>query len=142
MILRLSRRRIILTTMVGISQAPRSQSSETHRRADPITSFSMRVSSKVSGLDVDALRTVANGVTRLAGPDMSVLVITHYPRILDYLTPDRVHVLHQGRVVTSGGPELAQQIERDGYEPTIGPVAAAAGASRMSLTGVIAEAHA
>jgi hypothetical protein len=95
-----------------------------------------------SGLDVDALRTVANGVTRLAGPDMSVLVITHYPRILDYLKPDRVHVLHQGRVVTSGAPELAQQIEREGYEPIIGPVAAAAGASRTSLTGVVAEAQA
>ena len=95
-----------------------------------------------SGLDVDALRTVANGVTRLAGPDMSVLVITHYPRILDYLKPDRIHVLHQGRVITSGGPELAQQIERDGYEPIIGPVAAATGASRTSLTGVVAEAQA
>ena len=73
---------------------------------------------------------------------MSVLVITHYPRILDYLKPDRVHVLHQGRVVTSGAPELAQQIEREGYEPIIGPVAAAAGASRTSLTGVVAEAQA
>jgi Fe-S cluster assembly ATP-binding protein len=94
-----------------------------------------------SGLDVDALRTVANGVTRLAGPDMSVLVITHYPRILEYLKPDRVHVLHQGRVVTSGGPELAALIERDGYEPIIGPVAAATAASPTSLTGVVAEAQ-
>jgi Fe-S cluster assembly ATP-binding protein len=73
---------------------------------------------------------------------MSVLVITHYPRILDYLKPDRIHVLHQGRVITSGGPELAQQIERDGYEPIIGPAAVAAGASRTSLTGVVAEAQA
>jgi Fe-S cluster assembly ATP-binding protein len=95
-----------------------------------------------SGLDVDALRTVANGVTRLAGPDMSVLVITHYPRILEYLKPDQVHVLHQGRVITSGGPELAEQIESEGYEPIIGPVAAEAAASRTSLTGVVAEAHA
>jgi Fe-S cluster assembly ATP-binding protein len=95
-----------------------------------------------SGLDVDALRTVANGVTRLAGPDMSVLVITHYPRILEYLKPDRVHVLHQGRVVTSGGPELADQIEREGYEPITGPVAAQAAASQKSLTGVVAEAQA
>ena len=95
-----------------------------------------------SGLDVDALRTVANGVTRLAGPEMSVLVITHYPRILEYLKPDRVHILHQGRVVTSGGPELALQIEREGYEPIIGPVAADVGTSRTSLTGVVAEAQA
>ena len=94
------------------------------------------------GLDVDALRTVANGVTRLAGPDMSVLVITHYPRILEYLKPDRVHILNQGRVILSGGPELATQIEREGYEPIIGPVAAEAGASRTSLTGVVAEAQA
>ena len=79
-----------------------------------------------SGLDVDALRTVAEGVTRLAGPDMGVLVITHYPRILEYLQPDVVHVLHDGRVVTSGGAELAQRIEREGYEPILGAAAAAA----------------
>ncbi len=95
-----------------------------------------------SGLDVDALRTVANGVTRLAGPDMSVLVITHYPRILEYLKPDRVHVLHHGRVITSGDAELAGQIEREGYEPIIGPAAEAAAASTTSLTGVVAEAQA
>ena len=77
-----------------------------------------------SGLDVDALRTVAEGVERLAGPDMGVLVITHYPRILAYLRPDVVHVLSQGRVVTSGGPELAQRIERDGYEPILGTAVA------------------
>ena len=94
-----------------------------------------------SGLDVDALRTVANGVMRLAGPEMSVLVITHYPRILEYLKPDRVHVLNQGRVITSGGPELARRIESEGYEPIIGPVAAAAGRSHTSLTGVVAEAE-
>jgi Fe-S cluster assembly ATP-binding protein len=141
MILRLSRQRIILTMKVGISPAPRSQSSESRHRADHTTSFSMR-QLQDSGLDVDALRTVANGVTRLAGPDMSVLVITHYLQILEYLKPDRVHILHQGRVVTSGGPELAREIEREGYEPIIGPVAAAAGASRTSLTGVVAEAQA
>ena len=73
-----------------------------------------------SGLDVDALRTVAEGVMRLAGPDMGVLVITHYPRILEYMRPDAVHVLHRGRMVTSGGYELAQRIERDGYEPILG----------------------
>ncbi len=95
-----------------------------------------------SGLDVDALRTVANGVTRLAGPDMSVLAITHYPRILEYLKPDQVHVLNHGRVILSGGPELASQIERDGYEPIIGPTAVADDGGRRSLTGVTAEAQA
>ena len=78
-----------------------------------------------SGLDVDALRTVADGVMRLCGPDMGVLVITHYPRILEHLHPDRVHVLHDGRVVTSGGADLARQIEREGYEPILGTAAAA-----------------
>ncbi|HEX6538836.1 MAG TPA: Fe-S cluster assembly ATPase SufC [Candidatus Dormibacteraeota bacterium] len=77
-----------------------------------------------SGLDVDALRTVAEGVMQLAGPDMGVLVITHYPRILEFLRPDAVHVLHQGRVVTSGGYELAQRIESDGYEPILGTAVA------------------
>ena len=95
-----------------------------------------------SGLDVDALRTVANGVMRLAGPDMSVLVITHYPRILEYLTPHAVHVLSAGRIVTSGGPELAIQIEREGYEPITGPVTAQADRSHSSLTGAVAEAQA
>jgi len=79
-----------------------------------------------SGLDVDALRTVAEGVTRLAGPDMGVLVITHYPRILEYLRPDVVHVLHAGHVVTSGGADLAKRIEREGYEPILGTAAPAA----------------
>ncbi len=79
-----------------------------------------------SGLDVDALRTVAEGVNRLCGPDMGVLVITHYPRILEYMRPDRVHVLSEGRVVTSGGADLAQRIEREGYEPILGVAAAAA----------------
>ena len=77
-----------------------------------------------SGLDVDALRTVAEGVERLAGPDMGVLVITHYPRILQYLRPDAVHILNRGRVVTSGGHELADRIERDGYEPILGTAVA------------------
>ena len=88
-----------------------------------------------SGLDVDALRTVADGVTRLAGPDMSVLVITHYPRILEHLRPDRVHVLSRGRVVTSGGADLARRIEQDGYEPIVGKGAAQA-AGQTTLTGV------
>jgi len=73
-----------------------------------------------SGLDVDALRTVAEGVNRLSGPDMGILVITHYPRILEFLQPNRVHVLSEGRVVTSGGADLAQTIENGGYEPILG----------------------
>jgi len=77
-----------------------------------------------SGLDVDALRTVAEGVMRIAGPETGVLVITHYPRILEYLRPHVVHVMHDGRVVTSGGPDLAQRIEREGYEPILGTAAA------------------
>jgi Fe-S cluster assembly ATP-binding protein len=72
-----------------------------------------------SGLDVDALRTVAEGIKRVVGPDMGILVITHYPRILEYLTPDRVHVIHEGQLVTSGGPDLAREIEREGYDPIL-----------------------
>ena len=79
-----------------------------------------------SGLDVDALRTVANGVNRVMGPDMGLLVITHYPRILEHLRPDVVHVMHQGRVVASGGHDLAHRIEREGYDPVLGTTAAAA----------------
>jgi len=71
-----------------------------------------------SGLDIDALRVVAHGVTevRQTRPELGVLLITHYQRILEYLTPDRVHVLLDGRVVASGGPELALQLEKEGYE--------------------------
>ncbi|HZB97654.1 MAG TPA: Fe-S cluster assembly ATPase SufC [Candidatus Sulfotelmatobacter sp.] len=78
-----------------------------------------------SGLDVDALRTVAEAILRLKGPDVGILVITHYPRILEYLEPDRVHVMHQGRVILSGDRGLAQRIEAGGYEPIIGAGAAA-----------------
>ncbi|HVL98882.1 MAG TPA: Fe-S cluster assembly ATPase SufC [Egibacteraceae bacterium] len=69
-----------------------------------------------SGLDVDALRVVAEGVNRLRGPDLGVLLITHYTRILRYITPDRVHVMFEGRIVQSGGPELADELEAKGYE--------------------------
>ncbi len=69
-----------------------------------------------SGLDIDALRVVAEGVNALVGPDMGALVITHYQRILNYVTPDHVHVFVDGRIVASGGAELAQQLEADGYE--------------------------
>jgi Fe-S cluster assembly ATP-binding protein len=70
-----------------------------------------------SGLDIDALRIVAEGVNRLVGPEMGALVITHYSRLLHHITPDRVHVLVEGRVVRTGGPEVAEDLERDGYAP-------------------------
>ena len=69
-----------------------------------------------SGLDIDALRIVADGVNRLRRPDNAAVVVTHYQRILNYITPDRVHVLLDGRIVRSGGPELAEQLEARGYE--------------------------
>jgi Fe-S cluster assembly ATP-binding protein len=68
-----------------------------------------------SGLDIDALRTVAEGVNRFAGPDMGILIITHYQRILHMVKPDRVHVMYEGRIVKSGGPELVEQLEEKGY---------------------------
>jgi Fe-S cluster assembly ATP-binding protein len=69
-----------------------------------------------SGLDIDALRIVANGVKELVGPEMGALVITHYQRILNYVTPDYVHVFIDGRIVEEGGPELAHTLEAEGYE--------------------------
>jgi Fe-S cluster assembly ATP-binding protein len=72
-----------------------------------------------SGLDIDALKVVANGVNSLVGPQMGALVITHYQRILNYITPDHVHVFVDGRIVASGGAELAQTLEADGYEAFI-----------------------
>ena len=69
-----------------------------------------------SGLDIDALKAVGAGINRIMrGPDKGVLLITHYQRLLDYVTPDRVHVLTQGRIVRSGGAELAHELEREGY---------------------------
>ena len=68
-----------------------------------------------SGLDIDALRIVAEGVNALRRPDRSFLVITHYQRLLDYIVPDSVHVLSKGRIVTSGGKELALELEKNGY---------------------------
>ncbi|NPD67944.1 Fe-S cluster assembly ATPase SufC [Lichenicola cladoniae] len=68
-----------------------------------------------SGLDIDALRIVAEGVKALRAPDFSALVITHHQRLLDYLVPDRVHVMANGRIIRSGGPELAHQLEAQGY---------------------------
>ena len=69
-----------------------------------------------SGLDIDALRVVASGVNELVGPEMGALVITHYQRILNYVKPDHVHVFVDGRIVESGGPELAEKLEVSGYE--------------------------
>ncbi len=68
-----------------------------------------------SGLDIDALRTVADGVNRLRSPDRGIVVITHYQRLLDYIVPDHVHVLLDGRIVRSGGKELALELEKSGY---------------------------
>jgi Fe-S cluster assembly ATP-binding protein len=68
-----------------------------------------------SGLDIDALRIVAGGVKELVGPEMGALVITHYQRILNFIEPDYVHVFVNGRIVAEGGPELAHQLEKDGY---------------------------
>jgi len=69
-----------------------------------------------SGLDIDALKIVARGVGELVGPEMGALVITHYQRILNYVTPDKVHVFVGGRIVESGGPELAERLEAEGYD--------------------------
>ncbi|HUG75111.1 MAG TPA: Fe-S cluster assembly ATPase SufC [Acidimicrobiia bacterium] len=69
-----------------------------------------------SGLDIDALRTVAEGVQQLASPERGFLIITHYQRMLDHITPDVVHVFVDGTVVESGGPDLAQRIELEGYD--------------------------
>jgi Fe-S cluster assembly ATP-binding protein len=69
-----------------------------------------------SGLDVDALKVVAEGVNRLQGPDLGTLIITHYTRILRYIRPDEVHVMSEGRIVASGGAELADELEERGYD--------------------------
>ena len=68
-----------------------------------------------SGLDIDALKSVAEGVNRLRSPDRAIILVTHYQRLLDYIQPDHVHVLAGGRIVTSGGPELAHRLEEEGY---------------------------
>jgi Fe-S cluster assembly ATP-binding protein len=75
-----------------------------------------------SGLDIDALRTVAEGVNSLAGPDLGVLIITHYQRILNYVKPDVVHVLYDGRVVRTGARELVEALEANGYDWIINEV--------------------
>ena len=69
-----------------------------------------------SGLDIDALRTVSEGVNALRGPELGVVVITHYQRILDYIKPDFVHIMFDGKIVESGGPEMALHLEEQGYD--------------------------
>lgn len=80
-----------------------------------------------SGLDIDALRLVAGGIQRLRSPDRSMLIITHYPRLLEYVVPDFVHVLSQGRIIRTGDASLAHELEVEGYRET---EAAVAGAGR------------
>ena len=72
-----------------------------------------------SGPDIDSLKTVAQGVSTLIGPNLGVLIITHYQRILNYITPDRVHIMVKGRIVKSGGKELAHELEAKGYDDII-----------------------
>ncbi len=69
-----------------------------------------------SGLDIDALKVVANGVHTLRSPDRAIVLVTHYQPLLDYIQPDRVHVLARGKIIRSGGPELAQELEARGYD--------------------------
>ncbi|MEH2157596.1 Fe-S cluster assembly ATPase SufC [Nostoc sp.] len=78
-----------------------------------------------SGLDIDALRIVANGVNQLASPENATILITHYQRLLDYIVPDFVHVMAQGRIITSGGKELALELESRGYDWVLEEFAAA-----------------
>lgn len=80
-----------------------------------------------SGLDIDALRIVANGVNQLASPENSTILITHYQRLLDYIVPDFVHVMAQGQIITSGGKELALQLESRGYDWVLEEFAAEVG---------------
>ena len=76
-----------------------------------------------SGLDIDALKIVSNGVNMLRSPDRGFLVITHYQRLLNYIKPDVVHVLHDGKIIKTGGPELALELEERGYDHIIKPEA-------------------
>lgn len=76
-----------------------------------------------SGLDIDALRTVADGVNALRSPDRGMLVITHYQRLLDHIKPDKVHVLAKGKIIKTGGPELAHRLEAEGYDGVLGEAA-------------------
>jgi Fe-S cluster assembly ATP-binding protein len=81
-----------------------------------------------SGLDIDALRIVAEGVNKLKRPDNATIVVTHYQRLLNYIVPDFVHVLAQGRIIKSGGKELALELEERGYDWVLESAGVAAGA--------------
>lgn len=72
-----------------------------------------------SGLDVDSLRIVGTGIEKLRSPERSIILVTHYQRLLDFVTPDKVHILYQGRIIKSGDAELAKTIERDGYDSVL-----------------------
>ena len=76
-----------------------------------------------SGLDIDALKTVSDGVNALRAPERGMLVITHYQRLLDHITPDVVHIMANGKIVKSGGPELAKELEAEGYDKYLGEAA-------------------
>ncbi len=76
-----------------------------------------------SGLDIDALKTIADGVNALRSPDRGMLVITHYQRLLDHIQPDKVHVLADGRIIKTGGPDLALRLEKEGYDGVIAEAA-------------------
>ena len=82
-----------------------------------------------SGLDIDALKTVAEGVNALRSPERGMLVITHYQRLLDFIKPDVVHVMAKGQIVKSGGPELALELEKSGYAEYVGGADAASAGS-------------
>jgi Fe-S cluster assembly ATP-binding protein len=73
-----------------------------------------------SGLDIDALKVVADGINTMRAPDRAMLIITHYQRLLDHVKPDRVHILSSGRIMKSGGPDLAQRLEKEGYDAIVG----------------------
>ena len=87
-----------------------------------------------SGLDIDALKVVAEGIEALRGPERGMLLITHYQRILNYVRPNVVHVLYDGRIVKTGGPELAQELEKQGYEWIIQEMSPAAGGAGKGAT--------
>jgi Fe-S cluster assembly ATP-binding protein len=82
-----------------------------------------------SGLDIDALRVVSRGVNRFAGADNAIVLVTHYQRLLDYIVPDYVHVMHDGRIVRTGGKELALELEERGYDGIDADAASAAPAT-------------
>ena len=88
-----------------------------------------------SGLDIDALRTVAEGVNALMSPKLGVVLITHYQRLLNYIKPQVVHILYQGRIIESGGPELALRLEAEGYDPTIETYGAKYGPALVGAAG-------